>query len=358
MRDRMTRRHPTHDYTAPGSYMITFSRRNGNNFPFCSVLDWLRFPMPLKRHTGKIAPEIKRIILFPEFKLPCKPPSYSESAGENPIIRPYIYLHDSGAVIRAAFTDFFRNQPNLKLRKIVMMPDHIHFILKVTNRLEQHLGMLLKDLKSRCTNAIKKSLPELCGNIDDFSLFADNFHDRIIKSAEMYENERRYLESNPRRHLMRELFPNMRSVPIPVTVSGIKMMAVGNLGLLDNPIIDLLIVRSHFKEEMLVLRRRWKQVGIQGGVVISPLISAKEREECRNAVGFGASVIRIVSKEMRQRYKPGEGWDNLMAENRYLELSPIEKEKLPDKMNRTLAWHLNRIAGALAKTRAHQLSNI
>lgn len=73
MRDRMTRRHPTHDYTAPGSYMITFSRPNGNNFPFCSVLDWLRFPMPLKRHTGKIAPEIKRIILFPEFKLPCKP---------------------------------------------------------------------------------------------------------------------------------------------------------------------------------------------------------------------------------------------------------------------------------------------
>lgn len=236
MRDRMTRRHPTHDYTAPGSYMITFSRRNGNNFPFCSVLDWLRFPMPLKRHTGKIAPEIKRIILFPEFKLPCNPPSYSESAGENPIIRPYIYLHDSGAVIRAAFTDFFRNQPNLKLRKIVMMPDHIHFILKVTNRLEQHLGMLLKDLKSRCTNAIKKSLPELCGNRDDFSLFADNFHDRIIKSAEMYENERRYLESNPRRHLMRELFPNMRSVPIPVTVSGIKMMAVGNLGFLTIPL--------------------------------------------------------------------------------------------------------------------------
>lgn len=350
MRSRMCRRDLNHDYRAPGFYMITLSKFRGFNRNFCRVFDGRREQVDFSLGRGVLAPSVKRIIRFPLYLIPFY--GWGESAvcsGARAVIEPVVLLSDFGALVREAFTSFFREHRCLVLRKIVIMPDHIHFIVKVTGCLDKHHGHYLGELKGVCTAAVREVFPESLWGMSGESLFEPNFHDRIIRNADMYGRERLYLENNPRRLLLRRLFPDAFRAPVKIELNGAEMSAFGNIGLLDSPIIDLLVVRTRFGEKELgELRMRWDIVGRQGGVVVSPLISPKEWAMCRKAIEAGASVIRIMDNGFRERYKPAMEWDELLVEGRYLEIGQAEYLTRREPMSKSKAMAMNRFARSIA----------
>ncbi len=370
----MCQRDAKHDYRAQGSYMITLSMARDFPLDFGRVLD-ASDGVDFSLGRGSVAPSIKRIILYPPYNIPFQStgpaPQYPSSSFQSrecayaprfhlarvKTIRPGVWLSDAGALVRKTFTDFFRDKPEMAIRKIVMMPDHIHFILKVKSYLEKHLGTYVGALKGQCTASVRDTLLDL--NLGSASIFEENFHDRIIRNVEMYERELAYLDNNPKRLLLRKLFPDAFRSPVRIWLNGAWMSAYGNLGLLDSPIIDLLVVRSRFgASELSSLSERWERAGRQGGVVVSPLISPKEKEMCKAAVAAGASVIRVMDNGFPPRYKPASAWDELLVEGRYLEIGQEMFSTRREYLHRSKAMAMNRFARSIAHSHSRLLSDL
>lgn len=345
----MTRRDSRHDYRLAYSYMITFSLSESLRFRLCRIFDGLSEPYDFSRPRCEAAMEVKRYVEFERYLV----------AARGRQILPVVELTDVGCVVRKAFTDFFRSYSSLKLRKIVVMPDHIHFIITVKEYLERHLGEYIGILKGACTAAVREFLEKSCDFELEGSLFEEGFHDRIIRNKEMYEREQIYLDRNPRRRLCRQLYPEMRSEIVKTEVAGVEVACYGNLDLLERSIIDLLVVRSRFDANVLKhLENRWRSVGREGGAVVSPFFSQKEKEMRKAVIEEGGSVIQICQHGFGERYKPSGEWDELLLAGRLLQIGEPEFSTKSSALSRSRAMGMNRFAARIARSRSKHLLDL
>jgi hypothetical protein len=348
-RNRMYQRDSKHDYRSAYSYMITLSK--SRNFPpnFSRIFDAQAEHVDFNAAMRTVAPSVKRYIFYPDYVLP-----------SDVTVTPAIRLSDCGAVVRESFASFFKSCCEyIKLRKIVIMPDHIHFIITAVRYLPKHLGYFISDIKKLCSDSVHRHCSPFAWASGLDSIFDGGFHDRIIRYEEMYERERLYLQNNPRRRLVRMLYPEMFSRPVKIILNGVEVSAFGNLDLLENPIIDLLVVRSAFTPEILEqLALRWQSAARQGGVVVSPFISKKEQAMRDMVIAAGGNVIQVCNHGFHERYKPATEWDELMLQGRFLQIGRPEFNSRRDELTRSHAMGLNRFAGRIARSRSKYLLNL
>ena len=87
---------------------------------------------------------------------------------------------------------------NIKIDKYVIMPNHIHIIVMIT---ERHIGRSLHDVmrwfKTMVTNEYICEVK--CGALKPFNkkLFQKSYHDHIIRSKEDYDKIWEYIHTNP-----------------------------------------------------------------------------------------------------------------------------------------------------------------
>ncbi len=87
---------------------------------------------------------------------------------------------------------------NIQIDKYVIMPDHLHLIVNIT---ERHTGRSLQDLmrffKTMTTNEYIKNVKS--GNIPPFQnkLWQKSYYDHIIRNQEDYNDTWEYIENNP-----------------------------------------------------------------------------------------------------------------------------------------------------------------
>ena len=87
---------------------------------------------------------------------------------------------------------------NIKIDKYVIMPNHIHLIVVIT---ERHIGRSLHDImrwfETMVTNEYIREVKNGLLKPFDKRLFQTSFHDHIIRSEKDYQKIWEYIDTNP-----------------------------------------------------------------------------------------------------------------------------------------------------------------
>lgn len=331
----MKRRCLNHDYRSISYYMITLAKNPAFPHLFCRIFDPRKekpdFTAARKR-SAEISPGIKRILI---------PENGSE---------PSVELSDAGALLRMGFRDFFKIHTAILLKKIVVMPDHVHFIIHVREYLPDHLGHYIGLLKVTCTRCVC----DMFGYPDNhtaapFSIFEENYHDRIIRTSEMLETERRYLDDNPRRYFLRKIHPEYFHSPVKITIGEHQYAAFGNILLLKKIHHEAIIVSSKYSARRLSeLETGWKEAARENKALVSPFISKAEKSRREEILNLSGNIIEILDNGFPERYKPAGRNFDLCLEGRLLQIAPLTYNTSKIPMTRKKAWELNDTARKFA----------
>ena len=288
-----TRRAVWHDYCAPAIYLITLSKR----------------------------PEA------PDFGI-------LSSGG------PVVFLTEVGRTLRDALLDINRHHPQAKLIAEVVMPDHIHFVIQIRERLQRPLGTIIQKFKSNATHQARLRL----GN-PGLEIFKPNFNDRILSGRDQLDAMIRYVSDNPRRLWIRRCHPNLFQRINHLMINGIEFLAFGNLFLLRDALrCPVMIHRSLTIDEKRILAERWMEVIRSGGVLVSPFISTEEKAVRDRAIANGGKLIIISQQAVGERFKPAGQEFELCAQGRLLVLFPWADRVKNHGLSRAEALWMNRMA--------------
>lgn len=264
-----------------------------------------------------------------------------------------------GLIVSEALQKISSIFPHIKIGKFVIMPDHLHIIIFVTENKGIPLGEIIRRLKKECTLMLNERFPELQIALRKGSMFANGFNDRIVHKAGMLEKFRRYIEDNPRRFYLKRCHPEFFNRAENICINNQVYSVYGNFLLLRHPEKEYVRISSKFSEKELVMRkRRWHEIIRGGGVLISPFISRAEKEIMHYGIKNGASIIRIVENGFPERYKPSGEEFNLCSEGRLLIIAPVTHRTRTDKISRAQCLEMNALAEALSKIESESLNLI
>lgn len=335
----------------------------------------------------------------------------SDGNGEASKITAHIELTAAGRAVEAQWRRMGEITPQIKPMDIVIMPDHIHGILRVTERLKRPLGQILAGFKTGSSKAAT----------GQGGLWSEGFQDSILFREGQLHSMFNYLRDNPRRlavkRYYREFFRFKREVAFEVTSKFaltseeqneraaltseeqngraaltsekqnlLYFQAIGNESLLKAPTIfqvqcsrKILSYRresksgggfkiardekgapiiesetSEFSQKLEIILAMAKK----GAVLVSPCISDGEREIARRAMEMGLKLITLSNKGFSDLFKPsGKAFDSV-SEGRLLMLAPIAWKYTSGekKMTRIDACTLNRIAQLIAGDGASKIN--
>ena len=297
----------------------------------------------------------------------------------------YIALSPAGEAVKREFWALGEHHPEIKPLEIAIMPDHCHFIIRVTRPLAKPLGSAIGGFKAGSSKAA----------IGKVGLWSEGFQDTILFHEGQLETMFNYLRDNPRRLAVKRLCPGLfrvrRNLKLPLqaqdegTTGSVPkaaafgyFSAIGNHFLLEKPnLLQVQVSRRDFAYRRVpkpggglkierdsagrpvpgaeapgfaAKRDALLAAAAKGAVLISPCISDGEREIARLAFEAGARVIALRNKGFSSLYKPGGRLFDQTANGNLLLLAPINWPYCPNekKMTRIDACILNRIAQRLA----------
>lgn len=223
-----------------------------------------------------------------------------------------------GEAIKQAILDISTHHPEMSILRFVVMPDHIHFVLKVKERLKRMLGSELAGFFGACSKASSR----LQGLNEVKTLFGPYF-ERIIFSREQLDRAIKYVEDNPRRYILRKRNPDLFKRYLHLDVAGHEYAAFGNIFLLRE--LYLLAVRIHRRwseEEFRRYDEYCREEIDKGAIPISPAIHPAEKAIMDYARENGGRMIILKDQGFEERFKPyGKNFD-LCTEGRLLLLAP------------------------------------
>lgn len=121
------------------------------------------------------------------------------------VMNGVMILSPAGEITKAELLRLARRHPEITLDAWMIMPDHLHVILGITNtrhrkdpveknasRLDAHsLGAAINLFKGKCTTRIRKILPEFA--------WQARFHDHVIRNDAELQRIRKYIAENPQK---------------------------------------------------------------------------------------------------------------------------------------------------------------
>lgn len=266
-------------------------------------------------------------------------------------ISPLVEILPAGKIIQKCLEQMCRNYPALRILCSVVMPDHIHFELFVTERTELALGSMIAAFKSACSNQFHANFPDSPVTREGLSLFETGFNDKIVFRAGAKDAFYNYIIDNPRRYLVKKLCPEYFYHRLQIIVNGKPCGLYGNIFLLDHPVKSFVkLSRDPQKTPGYEAKIREFEETIRcGGVLVSPFINPYEKEYRDKAIENGNGIILITDCRFSERKKPyGELFDRC-AEGRLLIVSTEEYAESPKAMNYRHAQELNVIASDIAQ---------
>lgn len=234
----------------------------------------------------------------------------------------FSYLNPIGVEIVRQLEKFNEINPKLKILRKIIMPDHVHFILYATQRLEYPIGVYIAKFKGNCTRIVCQNLIEKSVNQKRIPLFEDGFNDKILTHKGQLKNFMHYIDDNPRRLWIRIRNPEYFHKIHKISFRNKDYNAFGNCLLLDNPVKSAVIVSSKYSDSQReAYYNHWREVVRQRGVLIGAFVSREEKRIKYGALSYGASVIEVLSHGFAERYKPNEDDLQYCAEGRILQIA-------------------------------------
>ena len=282
----------------------------------------------------------------------------SDGDGDPIQVEAHVELTAAGRAVEAEWRRMGELTPAIRPLEIQIMPDHIHGILRVTERLVRPLGQILAGFKTGSSKAASGAI----------GFWSEGFQDTILFREGQLENMFNYLRDNPRRlavkRLYRRFFTVKRDLKIGLTPNKLDgangaakaepliahFEAIGNEALLKAPtIFQIQCSRAYLAYKRVakpggglkiardeagrpIVERETPEFGEKlkmllamaekGAVLISPCVSDGEREIARRALEANAKLITLSNKGFSPLFKPsGRAFDNA-SEGRLLMLAP------------------------------------
>ena len=239
-----------------------------------------------------------------------------------------------------------QHHPEVEVLALQMMPDHLHGILFVREKMEQPLGMALRGFKQSCNRHYRElvlglppvlsvssvALPTQQTKRDRRGedrthgmLFARGYNDRLLLRSGQLDTWLNYLADNPRRLLMKREHPDLFRVKRGVQFAGQTFSAIGNIFLLQRPTrLQVQCSRRLTEAEIEARVSQCLEAASKGAVLVSPSISKGEKNVMRAAFEKGFPLIYLQENGFSDLAKPGGARMEACARGQLLILAPWE----------------------------------
>lgn len=326
---------------------------------------------------------------------------------------PRIELTELGKAVQSEWLGIHGYYPQIEVKAVQMMPDHMHGILFVRDRLPVHLGQVISGFKAGCRRAEKaliaavepqpaekkpaekKTLiaaaepkpagkekamiaavePQPTGKTAEKKaatgmggylqvsalpsreyrpLFAKGYNDLILRSYDELPAWLNYLHDNPRRLMMKRTRPEWLHPFFDFRIGKHCYSGIGNRNLLTAPKrIAVRVSRRLSETEILAVMAQYLEEARKGAVLVSPAISSGEKRVMRAAFDAGLPTIVIMENGFTSLSKPHGEQFYACAKGLLLMLSPWEHHNEKRKLTAEQCKQMNLMALDLCEIRHH-----
>ena len=274
---------------------------------------------------------------------------------------PRIELSPLGEAVAKIWQTIGNHHPEVKVVALQMMPDHLHAILFIREKMEKPLGKVILGVKQACNRAFREMMPEGVVAVaqqhaererGNGLLFAKGFNDQILLREGQLVRWINYLKDNPRRLLMKRENPDLFRVQRELKYAGLSFSAIGNRFLLERPIkLQVRCSRSISDEELKAKLYDCLRAARLGAVLISPAISKGEKAIMRAAFEEGLPLIYLQENGFTDLAKPGGKRMEACARGQLLILAPWEHHNEKIAIKRGQCMELNEMARVICEGR-------
>ena len=269
------------------------------------------------------------------------------------------------------------HHPEIKVIALQMMPDHLHGILFVMEKMGKPLGMALRGFKQSCNRHYRElvlgippvaSVPSVALPTQQTQqakpssrrgedrthglLFSRGYNDRLLLRAGQLDAWLNYLSDNPSRLLMKREHPDLFHVQRDITAAGITLSALGNRFLLDRPAkMQVQCSRSLNESQIKVQVAECLAAARAGAVLVSPAISPGEKAIMRAAFDEGLPLIFLEENGLSDLAKPGGARMEACAKGQLLILAPWEHHNERKTITRRQSLALNDMARKICENK-------
>lgn len=314
------------------------------------------------------------------------------SAVSGTVEQPRVELSEVGKAVKREIFAIEKRHPQVKVLFNIIMPDHVHLILHVLERLPEKmpLGNIVAAWKQACGKAYSALLAAGekgdmkavgCGACSDLKvahldgqsllsseanfsspqnahtqenkppyhpLFSKGFNDSILYHRHQLRNMMAYVKDNPRRLLVKRQHKELFAIRRGISVAGMTFDAVGNIALLQKPLMAVHCRSKWTESEQKAYAKKCILAAEKGAVLVGAFISKTEKEIEQTATECRLPIIRLVENGFDDLYKPvGQDFDSC-AEGRLLLLAPWPHHGGYRKITRQQCKQMNEMAEAIA----------
>ena len=209
----------------------------------------------------------------------------------------------------------YKGASSIEIYNYVIMPDHIHILLRIHDRLPKHLGQYIRWFKLQCSDAYQDlaashpalaathtsarptlaavhssahpALAAIPASIPSAShtpasntpcLFAKEYHDRILTGKNQLTHMVCYIQDNPRRLALKRANRDLFRIRQNVTIGNIPCTTLGNMFLAEYPQRQVLqCSRRLTPDQITALKEECLAAASNGTVFITAAISEGEK---------------------------------------------------------------------------------
>ena len=312
-------------------------------------MDWERYKSK-KQWAGDLKPSMKRrrvghdyqgrciymITLVVKERRPLLGTLKGDGEREPAIVEP----SPLGQAVIQSLVNIPRFYPEIAIWTFQLMPDHLHFIVFVKERIPVHLGKVINGFKVGCNHVYKELVKsELSG------LWEDGYNDIILGQEGQLQHMKAYILDNPRRLAIKRSHPDLFKVQRNIQVGDYTFAALGNVFLLDAPcLLQVQCTRKLTTPQITATVQLFLSHAQNGAVLVSPSISPGEKAVMKAAFEHGFPVIVLQENGFVPLAKPGGRRFDACAQGRMLMIAPWEHHNDKRVIKRSQCLDLNEMA--------------
>ena len=179
-------------------------------------MDWERYKSK-KQWAGDLKPSMKRRRVGHDYQGRCiymitlvvkeRRPLLGTLMGNGETEPAFVEPSPLGRAVMQSLVNIPQYYPEIAIWTFQLMPDHLHFIVFVKERIPVHLGKVINGFKVGCNRVYKELVKsELPG------LWEDGYNDVILGQEGQLQRMKAYIHDNPRRLAIKRAHPDLFQV--------------------------------------------------------------------------------------------------------------------------------------------------
>ena len=189
----------------------------------------------------------------------------------------------------------YNGAESIEIYSYVIMPDHVHILLRVHDRLPKHIGQYIAWFKIKCTDACSA----LTGGpvSETMRPFAPEYHDRILKGKNQLSHMVRYIQDNPRRLALKRANKDLFRIRQNQLIGTIRCTVLGNIFLVEHPLRQVLQCSRRLTQKQIDnLKADCLREAADGTVYVTAAISEGEKQIARALREASFPLIILLEK--------------------------------------------------------------